>query len=152
MTALKIMLKQKIRPLCLFIILILISHLLLPRLDKSNLGPFSNWMLFANSENGPYYDILIDIKLEKIFLTDISSRQINTDDSYDLWSLSQELGHSVQYKNTSQTKVRKSIRAKFDRYGMQYHSLCKIQIKLADYIVLTSEKKRDHCEIVSEKI
>jgi hypothetical protein len=134
--------REKRGPLLFFGMLLLLSHILLPKLNLENWGPFYVWQLFSGIQRNPFYDLQLRHEGLEFSLSDKTELYANKKRSKrHLWKYAQIFGGHAD----SRAKTISQIQDLLLEDKVELVKVCKITSPLAPYMLMTSEEKRDNC-------
>jgi hypothetical protein len=139
------MLKSK-GPALYFCFLVAMAHLVLPALDRENLGPFFVWRLYHQLRHGDTYDLKLRTSGGERFLSEhpegmsrLPVKQII------LWN--RVCGYNPETKEDTKIFV-DQVNGMLEEDNMQVEHICRTATELAAYMLMTTEQKRKICEDV----
>lgn len=133
----KVLLKNKqTGPLLYFVCLVIISHIVLPSLNKNEILPFFDWGLFTSKRSASHFDLKIKTANDEFFLSEDRNFYINKYLRNKLWFfLQNEKSRDVMKKKLTES-LKSFLNTSFE--------LCEIQKPMVQHVL--EKEKSVFCE------
>lgn len=118
-------------------LLVLISHLLLPRLNRQEVLPFSTWQLYSGARVTGFKDLRIHLDNKSVLLTEASTDIVASYKRHRLWYL-------LQTGNSSSSLLR-YLQSYPTRGAYREIEVCEIECHLPLYILSKNRSESVRC-------
>ena len=128
--------------------MVLVSFVILPILNRYDIGPFFRWELFSGPSPRPYHDVLVERDGQEWFVSDGGEREFPARLRHMMWKLVQSSASADPDNQHSVQDAWQVLIAELQRQNFRVMELCRVKIEFPIYMTMNHEEKKRNCEKV----